>query len=313
MTKRKVFYIDGGAGRVIAAIHALEKYAKLHPDEDWGVLIGGWDSLVWGNPLLQNRTYNPDTKGIFDLYLKDSNIITPEPYRVNGYFNQKLSLAEAFDEEINQTTDHKDLATPKLILNKNEEKTAANVIADAKQQHGQKPITVVIQPFGRSARVDRGDVIDDSSRSLDHKSYLSLVKKLSTKYTVILFAENQFFIPEDTYTFKLQTDLRGWAGIVEGADYFVGCDSVGQHMARAFDKPGTVIVGSTFAINTTYPDYFKIYEKSGQKKYSPIRICGLDSHLADRLNDSFMDFNEKEIDELFNLIVSDIDKKVKVK
>jgi hypothetical protein len=84
-------------------------------------------------------------------------------------------------------------------------------------------------------------------------------------------------------------------------------------MARAFDKPGTVIVGSTFAINTTYPDYFQIYEKSGQKKYSPIRICGLDSHLADRLNDSFMDLSEKEVDELFNSIVLDIDKKVKVK
>lgn len=310
-TKRKVFYIDGGAGRVIAAIPALEKYAKKHPDEDWGVLIGGWDSLVWGNHLLQDRTYNPDTKGIFDLYLKDSNIITPEPYRVNGYFNQKLSLVEAFDEEINETEDHSDLAVPKLVLSKAEEKTAANVIADAKAQQGDKKITVVIQPFGRSARVDRNDIIDDSSRSLEPKAYLSLVKKLSTKYNMILFAENQFFLPEDTYTFKLQTDLRGWAAIIEGADYFVGCDSVGQHMARAFDKPGTVVVGSTFAINTTYPDFFQIYEKPGQKKYSPIRICGLDSHLADRYNDTCMELSDSQVDELFNLIVKDIEKKVK--
>lgn len=310
---RKLFYIDGGAGRVIAAIPALEKYAKIHPNEDWGVLIGGWDNLVWGNPLLQDRTYNPDTKGIFDSYIKDADIFTPEPYRVNGYFNQKLSLAEAFDEEINNTKDHSDLGIPKLVLNKNEEKTAANVIADAKAQQGNKPITVVIQPFGRSARVDRGDVIDDSSRSLDPRAYISLVKKLATKYTLILFAENQFFLPEDSYTFKLQTDLRGWAGIIEGSDYFVGCDSVGQHMARAFDKPGTVIVGSTFAINTTYPDHFQIYEKPGQKKYSPIRICGLDSHLADRLNDTCMDFDEKEVDDIFNSIVKDIEQKVKVK
>jgi len=310
---RKLFYIDGGAGRVIAAIPALEKYAKLHPKEDWGVLIGGWDSLVWGNHLLQDRTYNPDTKGIFDSFIKESNIISPEPYRVNGYFNQKLSLVEAFDEEINQTTDHSDLGVPRLILNKNEEKTAANVIADAKQQQGNKPITIVIQPFGRSARVDRGDVIDDSSRSIEPKAYLSLVKKLATKYTLILFAENQFFLPDDNYTFKLQTDLRGWAGIIEGSEYFVGCDSVGQHMARAFDKPGTVIIGSTFAINTTYPDHFQIYEKSGQKKYSPIRICGLDSHLADRLNDRCTDFDEKEIDQIFSMIVEDIEQNVKVK
>lgn len=311
MAKRKLFYIDGGAGRVIAAIPALEKYSKLHPTEDWGVIVAGWDNLVWGNPALQDRTFNPDTKGIFDLYIKDSKIITPEPYRVNGYFNQKLSLAEAFDEEINQTEDHTDLSPPRIILSKNEEKTAANVIADMKQQQGDKKCTVVIQPFGRSARVDRNDIIDDSSRSIEPKAYLSLVRRLSAKCNIILFAENQFFMTEDTYTFKLQTDLRGWAAIIEASDYFIGCDSVGQHMARAFNKPGTVVIGSTFAVNTTYPDFFNIYEKPQQKKYSPIRICGLDSHLADRMNDMLMDFSDREVDELYNNIIKDIDQKVK--
>jgi hypothetical protein len=60
-------------------------------------------------------------------------------------------------------------------------------------------------------------------------------------------------------------------------------------------------------------DHFQIYEKSGQKKYSPIRICGVDSHLADRLNDRCMDFDEKEIDEIFSMIVEDIEQNVKVK
>lgn len=314
MAKRKVFYIDGGAGRVIAAIPALRKYAKLHPNEDWGVVIAGWDSLVWGIPELQDRTYSADTKGVFKNFLFDADIETPEPYRVNGYFQQELSLAEAFDVEINRTTDHSDLGVPHMVLNKGEEKQASNVVADAKQQQGNKQISIVLQPFGRSARMDRSDIIDDSSRSLEPQTYLQLVKKLSTKYTLIFFGEQQFFLPQDTYTFKLQTDLRGWAAIIEHADYFVGCDSVGQHMARAFDKPGTVVIGSTFAINTTYPKHFQIYEKQGiEKVYSPIRISGLDSHLADRLNDRCMEFNDKEVDELFLKIVSDIEKKVKVK
>lgn len=308
---RKVFYIDGGAGRVIAAIPALEKYARLHPNDDWGVVIAGWDTLMWGNPVLQERTYSADTKGLFNNFLKYSEIITPEPYRLSGYYTQQLSLAEAFDEEINHTTDHSDLAPPTLILNKNEEKVAANIIADVKQQQNKK-LTVVIQPYGRSVRMDRNDIIDDSSRSLEAASYIKLVKKLATKYNLILFAEQQFFMQEDTYTFKLQTDLRGWAGIIEAADYFVGCDSVGQHMARAFNKPGTVVIGSTFAINTTYPDWFQVYEKPGiEKVYSPIRISGLDSHLADRLNDRCMDLTDAEVDELFLKIVSDIEKKVK--
>lgn len=308
--QRKIFYIDGGAGRVIAAIPALEKYARLHPEEDWGIIIGGWDNLLWGNQLLQDRTFNPDTKGIFDLYIKDSTIISPEPYRVNGYFNQKLSLAEAFDEEINRTQDHSDLTSPKLYLAKADEKQAANIIADVKQQQG-KNLTIVIQPFGRSVRVDREDVIDDSSRSLNSDVYLKLVKKLATKYNLILFAEPQFHLKEDTYTFKFQAELRGYMAVIEAADYFVGVDSVGQHMARAFDKPGTVIIGSTFAINTTYPDFFNIYEKSDQKKYSPIRICGLDSHLADRYNDRCMDFTDEQVHELFMGIVKDIEQKVR--
>lgn len=309
---KKIFYIDGGAGRVVAAIPALEKYVRNHPDEDIRILITGWDNLLWGNTLLEPITYNPDTKGIFREFLQDAYaIVTPEPYRVPGYFNQKLSLAEAFDFEINGTTDHKDLALPNLYLSKREEFMAANLVGDVAAQQGKKH-TIVIQPFGRSAAVDRGVVIDDSSRSLETNNYLSLVKKLSTKYNVILFAEESLYLPEDTYTFKTQADLRGWMSIIEGSDYFVGCDSVGQHMARAFNKPGTVVIGSTYAINTTYPDWFQVYEKPGiEKTYSPIRLCGLDCHVADRYNDTCMDLSNEQIEDLFMKIVKDIEKKVK--
>lgn len=303
--------IDGGAGRAIAAIPALEKYVRTHPEEDVRIIIFGWDNLVWGNQLLQDITYSDNTKGLFDNVIKDADIIvTPEPYRVPAYFKQEASLAEAFDIEINKTKDHKDLGVPKLYTSKAEEKSGANLIADVKSQQ-KKNKTIVFQPFGRSARVERGDIIDDSSRGLDSASYLKVVKKLSTKYNIILFAEKPFHLPEDTYTFKLEADLRTWMAVIDSADYFLGCDSVGQHMARAFGKPGTVIVGSTFPINVTYPDWFQIIEKTEvPKKYSPIRTCGLDSHLADRFNDKLMDFTDKEIDEMVSAIMSDIDKKV---
>jgi ADP-heptose:LPS heptosyltransferase len=309
---RKVFIIDGGAGRAISAIPALEKYVRNNPKEDVRIVIFGWDNLLWGNTLLQDITYGADTKGLFDNVIKDADIIvSPEPYRVPGYFKQELSLAEAFDKEINNTDDHSDIGVPSLFLSKAEEKNAANLIADVKSQQ-KKNLTVIIQPYGRSARIDRGDVIDDSSRGLDSSAYLKLVKKLSTKYNLILFAEKTFHQPEDTYTFKLEADLRMWSAVIEASDYFVGVDSVGQHMARAFNKPGTVIMGSTFAKNVTYPDWFTIIEKEDTvKKYSPIRICGLDNHLADRYNDKLMDFSDKEIDEIFMSIVKDIEKKVK--
>jgi len=309
---KKAFMIDGGAGRVIAAIPSLLKYIRNNPKEDISIFIGGWDSLVWGIPELQNITYSLDTKGIFENIIKKCDeIVSPEPYRVPGYFRQELSLVEAFDLLINNTTDHSDLEPPKMVLCKSEEKGAAQFIGGVKAQQ-QKQKTIVIQPYGRSAnRIDEHDIIDESSRSIEPHVYLKLIKKLSTKYNLVFFGEQNTMTPGDTITQTHNGDLRQWAAIIEASDYFIGCDSVGQHMARALEKPGTVIIGSTYAINTTYPDYFNIIEKQGiEKIYSPIRICGLDSHLADRYNDRCMDFTDEEIGEMYKSIVKDIEHKV---
>lgn len=311
---KKAIIIDGGAGRAIAAIPALIKYVRLKPQDDLRIFIAGWDTLFWGIPELHDITFSTEIKGNFNARFRDlDEVISPEPYRLPNYYNQKCSLAEAFDEIINGTTDHSDLPPPRLVLNKMEEKQAATVIGQVKTLQ-QKQKTVVIQPFGRSAqRVDERDIIDDSSRSIEPQVYLKLAKKLATKYNLIFFGEKNFQVPGDDYTFKPElADLRAWASVIEAADYFVGCDSVGQHMARALNTPGTVVIGSTYAINTTYPNYFNIYEnKNTRKTYSPIRISQFEGHLADRYNDRCMELSDQDIDELYKSIVEDIEKKAK--
>lgn len=302
--------IDGGAGRAIAAIPALIKYAKK--DQNFQVMVMGWDQLYWGIPELHDKVFNPDQKGSFEQFFMDADrVISPEPYRVPGYYKQEKSLAEAFDYLINETDDHSDLGTPVLKTNKQEELNAANFMQQVRQQQ-QKQKTIVIQPFGRSVeKPQEGVILDQSSRSINPDTYLKLVKKLATKYNLVLFAEKNFWMPEDTYTIKPEADLRMWAAFIDAADYFIGCDSVGQHMARALNKPGTVIVGSTFAINTTYPKYFNIVERDVQKKYSPIRISGLEGHLADRINEATVEFTDEEINAMYANIVKDIESKVK--
>tara|TARA_E500000318_G_scaffold13317_1_gene12438 strand:+ start:2824 stop:3765 length:942 start_codon:yes stop_codon:yes gene_type:complete len=312
MSRKKVFAIDGGAGRAVAAIPALNKYYKNHKNEDWAVIIGGWDTLYFGLPF-QDHVYSMDVKGLFQNLLKDSDIISPEPYRLWEYYNQKISLVEGFDQIINETDDHSDLEPPTMILNKAEEKMAANIIANVKSKQN-KNYTIVVQPFGRSARVDNGDVIDDSTRSIEPHVYHKLVKKLSQKYNIILMAEPDYvqqLSQEDQVSEKLQIDLRGWSSVIESSDYFIGCDSVGQHMARGHNVPGTVLMGSTYAINTSYPDYFNIIENENiEKVYSPIRLCGLDSHLADRMNDRLMDYTDEQVESIYKSIVKDIKEKV---
>lgn len=314
----KVFWIDGGAGRVIAAIPAFLKYHRQNPNTEWSILVAGWDNLYWGIPELQDRTYGLDTKGVFDNVISKADvIITPEPYRNPAYFKQQCSLVEGFDREINNSTDHSDLDIPTLVFNKAEISVSVKTINELKNKQ-KKSKTIVFQPYGRGAQPiainDQGqttDVSDEESRSLSAAAYISLVKKLSLKYNMIFFGEPQFQIAQDTYAANFTCDLRQWASLIAQADYFVGVDSVGQHMARAVGTPGTVIFGSTFPSNTSYPDYFQIFEKSGIKKYSPIRLTGLDSLLANRINDKLMDFEESEINEMFKAICADIEKKVK--
>lgn len=308
---KKVFWIDGGAGRAIAAIPALLKFNRLNPNADWAVLVAAWDFLYWGIPELQDRTYGIDTKGVFDNVVKNSDqIITPEPYRTPAYFRQEISLAQAFDREINNTTDHSDLGLPTMIFNKQEKIVAQNTLNDLKNvQKRQK--TVIFQPFGRGAKIDRDQVLDDESRSLSKKDYIFLVRKLAQRYNMVFFGEPDFQLKDDTFAQKYTCDLRQWAALIAEADYFIGVDSVGQHMARAVGTPGTVIFGSTFPANTSYPDYFNIIENTKFKKYSPIRIAGLDVMLSNRLNENTMNFNDKELNEIYNSIVADIERKRK--
>jgi hypothetical protein len=309
---KKIFWIDGGAGRAIAAIPALIKFGRLNPDVDWAVMVAAWDFLYWGIPELQDRTYGIDTKGVFDNVIKNADqIITPEPYRCPAYFRQEISLVEGFDREINNTKDHSDLGIPVLKFNQQEVMVAKNTLEDLKAAQ-KKQKTIIFQPFGRGAKVDnRQGVFDEESRSLSQKDYLYLVKKIAMRYNTIFFGEPDFQLKQDTVSQKYTCDLRQWGALVQEADYFIGCDSVGQHMARAVGTPGTVIFGSTFPINTSYPDYFKIIETQQVRKYTPIRIAGLDATLSNRLNEGTINFTTKELDDMFNTIVADIEKKVR--
>lgn len=310
---KKVFIIDGGAGRAITAIPALEKYIKSHPEEDTKIFIAGWDSLFWSNKILQDHTFNLDDKGVFDNHIKYADeVIRPEPYILPEYFKQKVSLIEAFDIIING--DNSKLLKPNLYLSNSEKNFGLKIIDDVKK-YQKKEKTIVVQPYGSTARFEsipgNDDVIDDSNRSFTLLMYSFLVKKLSEKYNIILFSDKQFHFEEDNFSYKLNADLRTHMSAIDAADYFVGCDSVGQHMARAFDKPGTIIFGSTFPENVSYPNWFNIIDKNKESRvYSPLRISMIDCKMADRINNDCMDYSIKDLETIYSLIVKDIEKKV---
>ena len=305
-----IISLDGGLGRIITAIPALLKYHKNHPDEEWYITIPGWDFIMWGFPELQERTFNPDARGSFDLFWKADKVITAEPYRVPAYYRNEISLREAFDVVINDSTDHSDLPPMQLKLSYPEKRKAFEIIEQAKKMH-KKEKTIVLQPFGSSATPHSSGIFDDSLRSMPINMIDYFIKNLSNHYNLIFMGAKEF---HNIKTYKPDPDpnLREWAAIIGAADYFIGCDSCGQHICKALNKPASVMIAGTHRVNITY-DNFHIIERDVPFYPDAMRISGFQSHMSSRLNEPRIEFTQEEIETAYEKTTTRIEAKSKPK
>lgn len=305
-----VIWIDGGLGRIITAIPALLKYHKNHPNEEWYIMIPGWDFMLWGIPELQDRVFNPDAKGSFEnCFWNADKVLSPEPYRVPEYYRNEISLREAFDVAINNASDHSDLPQMQINLSLAERRRAYEIIEEAKQKH-QKQKTIVLQPYGSTATPHPAGHFDDSLRSMPKNMLDYFIKELSKNYNLVYMGAHEF---HDSRTFKPSSDLnlREWAAIIEAADYFIGCDSCGQHMCKALNKKASVMIAGTHRINVTY-EGFHIIERDVKFYPDAMRISGFHSHMSSRLNEPRIQFTDEEIEKAYKEII-DIIEESKVK
>ena len=304
----KIINIDGGIGRVITALPALLKYHQNHPNEEWYVSIMGWDYIPLGIPQLQERSFNPDTKGVWEnIFLKADKIVSPEPYRLPNFYKGKISLAEAFDEIINETEEHDDLNYETLNLSHSEIRKGQEIIYRAYEEH-KKEKTIVINPYGSTAETCPLGVYDDSLRSLPESMFIQLCELLAEDYNMVYMGYSHLLSEDNKFVYVHQPDLhmRDWMGVIAQVDYFIGCDTVGQHIARATGTKGCVIMGGTNAINMSYPDYFRVIQRK-KAVYSPMRISGFQSNLAERLNKECIEYTESEILDVYEKIKEDIE------
>jgi hypothetical protein len=181
------------------------------------------------------------------------------------------------------------------------------VIKEVKEKV-KKDKVLIFQPFGRGVINNNGIIIDPSNRSFEGKHVINIVKKLQKDFAVVMMSEIGIdfskYNCKDLVAHPNNVNLRQWAAIIACADYFLGCDSVGQHLAYSLNKPATVVVGSTFAINVSYPNYekFDVLDMGGDvRQYSPIRITM--DEVADRGNDGIMVMNEKIEDAIVDSIL----------
>lgn len=300
MSRSKAYFINGGAGRVISSIPAFEKLAEK--DDDFIIVCEGGMEFYKGHPTLHNKAYDNWHKGLFEQHIKHRDCITPEPYRVWEYYNQQCSLAQAFDIIINNES-VRDLPDPTIVLDKMEVVQGYNVVQEVKAKTGFDKV-VVIQPFGRGIQNIGEFAVDISSRSMTLASTVEIINTLKKEYAVILMSEFPIALEEnDTGQYPVAMpqipDLRIWGGVIDVADHFIGCDSVGQHIAKALGKTATVILGATYPINVTYPNSneFDIVDLGKDKRvYDPIRISMEDE--INRANDETMEMTKQDVQQV---------------
>ena len=194
--RSKAFFINGGAGRVICSIPALEKYAEENPDDDFVIVAEGGTDFFRGHPKLDGRVYDNWHKNLFEDYLKDRDCVSPEPYRMWHYYNQKCSLSQAYDMEINGLEEPRELPKPTVILNKTEVINGYNIVQEIKSVTGKDKV-VVIQPFGRSIETQGDFIADPSSRSMSLVNAVDIINQLKKDYAVVIMSEVQFPVEEN--------------------------------------------------------------------------------------------------------------------
>lgn len=298
-------YLTGGLGKIITAIPACEKFVQKNPSSI--IMLGHHTPVFFGNPILTNNVFDITTKGVYDK-VKDSKILTPDPYLNNDYLNGKISLADAWNQEINN--DKEQMPVPKLFLSSHEKKFTRIV------KQNNRP-TIAFQPFGNTANFENNDVFDFTMRSLPKfvsVELIKLFKKLGCNIFLITHHQVPFYNQTDFVNY-FPPDTRHYIATISNCDYFVGIDSSGQHIARSFNVPGTVIMGGTNSINATYPDFFNVVNDKQDKSYQffgPFAES-FDNYLNGITNSSVMDFNDKKIKELCNNITKHFKSSVRKK
>lgn len=290
--RSKAFFINGGAGRVICSIPAFEKYYEESGDKDFIIVCEGGTEFFKGHPVLDSKAYDNWHKNLFVEKLRSMDVVSPEPYRVWEYYNQKASLTQAFDICINNKG-LRELPLPRINLSKEESATGKKLIQEIKEKL-KKQKTVVFQPFGRGVHESNGSIIDNTGRSMEVENAISLMRRFQDLgWAVILFSELKPNLKEaklkDEIAQPEGATLRLWSSIIKHADLFIGCDSVGQHISRTMNTPSVVVLGSTFQINVSYDesDIFKVVDLGkNERQYAPIRIV-MDEAI-DRNNERLM-------------------------
>lgn len=302
---KKVFYVDGGLGRVLCSVPAVEQLAwKGHKV----VVVASWPVVFENNPHV-HKLYGADYPYLWSDVVEGNELIKPEPYTSYEFYSQQHHLVQSFNFLTNNSDS---LDRPNLYFTDSELSEGKRMVDELKSTHNKKKL-LLFQPFGATAQVSPSDkpnvepeISDETHRSLSVKGALSIAKSLQkTNPEVALL--NMTHVPFDQKNvpnvITPQISTRMWFVIANFLDGVIGIDSVGVHLAAALSKPCIALFGGSHKENFAYPyDNFTVYMKDGfPKAFRPFRVYGYIEQ-----NQGAMDFSDAEIKEILTLIKTEL-------
>ena len=90
-TRSKAFFLNGGAGRMLCSIPALELYEQDSGDTDFVIVCEGGTDMFKGHPTLDARAYDPWHKNLFKDVLKSRGLYSQNP-TVNNMDSKLLKM-----------------------------------------------------------------------------------------------------------------------------------------------------------------------------------------------------------------------------
>ena len=76
MDRKTAIFVNGGMGRSISSIPAIEKYVEENADKDPIIICEGGTDAYKGHPKLHYRAYDTWHKNLFQDLLKDRDLLS---------------------------------------------------------------------------------------------------------------------------------------------------------------------------------------------------------------------------------------------
>ena len=303
---RKTVLVDGGIGRVICSIPAIEEYAKTNEV----VVVTSYPEAYLNKTNV--KVYNINHQHLWEDIIRHTELLHPEPYWDYEYYTQQTHLIQSFYKTLGLKIP-KILPRPHIKLQQQEIDWAKDLVNKYKKEKG-KTKFIVFQPFGAAARyhgtgVMQGQplpedtkVVDETNRSLPLSTAKIIEKNLQQDHTVLVMSHLTPVMLNQPNGQQQPLSLRQWMAIISQADYVIGIDSCAQHLAYAFNIPGFFVYGGTYQENLAYKEHVTWAKKGFPHEYNPIRLPSNPMMAIPTYNEGAIDLCGQEEQHLNTLI-----------